>query len=200
MSGTMERIENASQAGCLCPAWLAGFLDLRLRARLHDPDAILGPYVRPGRTVVDLGCGPGFFSVALARLVGPGGSVVAVDLQPRMLARARRNAVAAGTAERILFRRCGPDDLGVTGPVDFVLAFWMLHEVPDPARLLRQVRAVLDPAGRFLLVEPKLHVRAARFRAALAATEAAGFVQLEEPPVALSRAALFSCGPLDRVP
>jgi tRNA A58 N-methylase Trm61 len=192
MSVNTDRIESASRGACVCPAWLAGFLDLRLRARLHDPDAILGPFIRPGQTVMDLGCGPGFFSLALARLVGSAGSVIAVDLQRRMLERTRRNAMAAGVAERVILRRCETCDIGVNERVDFVLAFWMLHEVPDPVRLLRQVRAVLNPTGRFLLVEPKVHVRAAQFRTVLAAAEEAGFVWCDEPPVALSRAALFA--------
>jgi SAM-dependent methyltransferase len=75
-----------------CPYWLAWALDNPLRRWLHNPQKILEGLVQPGQTVLDLGCGPGYFSLALARMVGANGRVVAVDLQPEMLEFVRRRA------------------------------------------------------------------------------------------------------------
>jgi 2-polyprenyl-3-methyl-5-hydroxy-6-metoxy-1,4-benzoquinol methylase len=55
-------------------AWWGGyFIDNRLRRLLHDPERLLGPYVTPGMTVLDVGCGMGWFSIPMAKLVGTQG-------------------------------------------------------------------------------------------------------------------------------
>jgi ubiquinone/menaquinone biosynthesis C-methylase UbiE len=64
----------------------AGHLTHALRRLIHPPGRILGHHICPGDTVLDLGCGPGYFSLPLARMVGPGGTVIAVDVQEEMLA------------------------------------------------------------------------------------------------------------------
>jgi ubiquinone/menaquinone biosynthesis C-methylase UbiE len=173
-----------------CPWWLGYTFDNPLRRALHDPAQILGGLVRDGRTVVDIGCGLGYFSLAMARMVGPRGRVIALDIQAEMLVRARARARRRGMDGVIDFRRCAPDDLGLREPVDFVLAFWMLHEVRDLAGLLAQVRSVLGPSGRLLVVEPKLHVPAARFEETGATIERSGFATVAGPPVRLSRSLL----------
>ncbi|NTU84989.1 MAG: methyltransferase domain-containing protein, partial [Chloroflexales bacterium] len=73
----------------VCPAALAGGLDNRLRRWLQNPRPILEPYVHAGMTALDIGCGPGFFTLELAQLVGPSGRVIAVDLQADMLEKVR---------------------------------------------------------------------------------------------------------------
>jgi ubiquinone/menaquinone biosynthesis C-methylase UbiE len=63
-----------------------------LRRLLQDPDKIVKPYVKEGMVVLDVGCGMGFFSLTLARLVGKTGKVVCVDLQDRMIGGPGRRA------------------------------------------------------------------------------------------------------------
>src|SRR5512138_1264458 len=92
---------NRVMAEPLCSAWLSFTLTNILRRLAHDPVRILGPFVKDGDTVLDVGCGPGFFTVPMARLVGPLGRVVAVDIQEKMLEKARRKAEKAGVADRI---------------------------------------------------------------------------------------------------
>jgi len=68
--------------------------------------------------VADIGCGPGFFTVEMARLVGSRGKVLAVDVQKRMLDILRRRSAEEGVEERIVFHQCGegPDrNSGKTG-------------------------------------------------------------------------------------
>jgi ubiquinone/menaquinone biosynthesis C-methylase UbiE len=69
----------------VCPVERAGSLDSKIRRWLQNPQKILVPYVREEMTVLDIGCGPGLFSVEMARMVGKSGRVIAVDLQEGML-------------------------------------------------------------------------------------------------------------------
>lgn len=71
----------------ICPVERAGHLETRLRRWVQNPEKILSPYVKKGMTVLDMGAGPGFFSIPLARMVGETGHVVACDLQQGMLDR-----------------------------------------------------------------------------------------------------------------
>jgi ubiquinone/menaquinone biosynthesis C-methylase UbiE len=173
-----------------CPWWLAYTFDNRLRRLLHDSAVLFRDLVREGDTVADLGSGLGHFSIGLAGLVGATGKVIAVDLQPEMVRRAARRAERRGLLPRIDFRVCQPERLGLQEPLDFALAFWMVHEVPSPRALLAEVRAALRPTGRLLIAEPKGHVSAQRFEATVERARAAGFAISEAPRVRLSRAVL----------
>jgi len=178
--------------GSLCSAEHAGWLATPLRRLLHDPRRILTGLTAPGETVIDLGCGPGYFTLPLAEMVGPSGRVVAVDLQPAMLERLRLRAEKAGLSDRITLHGCPVDGLGDLPPADAALAFYMVHEVPDVSRFLAEVSGALRPGGRFLLVEPRGHVSASAFSATVSLAEAAGLRALSAPRVRLSRTTLFA--------
>ena len=178
----------------VCPWWLCYSFDNPLRRLFHDPERLLHPYVKPGMTVVDLGCGMGYFTIGLARLTGPEGRVIAVDLQQKMLDALGRRSRRAGVAERIVLHRCRKASLGIEDSADFALAFWMAHEVPGKPRFFGEILALLKPQGRLLLVEPKLHVTRKSLERTVAVCRETGFHVLEEPPVALSRAYLLGRG------
>lgn len=176
----------------VCPWWGGYFIDNWLRRLLHPPERILAPYVTPGTTAMDFGCGMGMFTIALARLVGEHGRVVAVDLQQQMLDVLTKRARRAGVAERITTHRCQADSIGVDGPVDFALAFYSAHEVPDLVGLLGELRACLRAGGKLLVVEPVGHVTRREFDRMVSAAEGVGFKPHEGPAVRLSRAVVFS--------
>jgi ubiquinone/menaquinone biosynthesis C-methylase UbiE len=178
----------------VCPWWLCYSFDNPLRRLFHDPERLLGPYVKTGMTVVDIGCGMGYFTIGLAKLAGPEGKVIAVDLQQQMLDALGRRSRKAGVADRIVLHRCRKESLGVEDPSDFALAFWMAHEVPDKFRFFREILALLKTGGRLLLVEPKYHVTLRSLKQTVAVCRETGFQVLEEPPVALSRAFLLERG------
>jgi ubiquinone/menaquinone biosynthesis C-methylase UbiE len=177
----------------VCPASHAGMLDHPIRRLIQSPKRIVGPYVRADDTVLDIGCGPGYFTRPIARMVGKNGCVVAADLQGEMLAMLRERAEREGLTSRIRFHKTRPEtlELGDLGPFDFVLAFYVVHEVPDAGRFFREVAAVLRPGGMILVVEPAHHVGEREFAEELAAARAAGFAVENGPRVLLSRTALL---------
>ena len=168
----------------LYPDWLR---------RLHQrPTKFLAELVKPGMTVVDIGCGLGFYALELAKMVGQNGRVLAVDFQSEMLNWAEKKARRAGVLDRVEFFRCSQDDLKISEPVDFALSMWVAHEVPDQDRFFSQIRSILKPDGRYLLAEPRFQIKKDLFEALCAQAEAEGLKKISEPKVGASFAALFA--------
>jgi ubiquinone/menaquinone biosynthesis C-methylase UbiE len=182
---------NVNEPARVCPWQQAWTLDNWVRRSLQNPDKIAGKYIKKGQTVLDLGCGPGMFSLAMARMVGEEGMVISVDLQEEMLQILRRKTEDAGLDNRIVLHKSGPDGIGVREKVDFALAFYMVHEVTDKVGFLREVALLLKPNGRFLIVEPKLHVSKSSFEETVEVAESTGLRLISRPKVLLSRAALL---------
>ena len=181
-------------ANRVCPWWLGYLLASPVRRLLQDPHAVLAPYVRPGMTVLEPGPGMGFFTIELARLVGPSGRVIAVDVQPRMTAGLQRRVARSGISERVDARTVSADSLGVAdlaGQVDFILAFAMVHEMPSSSQFFAQAAQVAKPGGQLLLVEPSGHVKTEGFDAELADASRSGFQVVERPTIRRSHAALL---------
>ena len=176
----------------ICPWWLAYTFDNPLRRYFHDPRVILTPYLREGMTAIDLGCGMGYFSRAMAKIVGDTGKVISADLQQEMLSITRKRAEKDGVARRIRFLLAKENNIGFTGQVDFALAFWMAHEVTDARNFFLQVYKILKPAGMLLIAEPKMHVTQARFDEILSCAQDAGFMITATPAIRLSRSVVLS--------
>jgi SAM-dependent methyltransferase len=177
------------------PWWLGFLLVSPLRGLWQDPGKVLAPYVREGMTVLEPGPGMGFFTLELARMVGPRGRVVAVDIQARMLAGLRRRAAQAGVLERLETRLASPDTLGLAdlgGAVDFTLAFGVVHEMPAIEPFFVEVAKASKPGAGLLFAEPAGHVKRPDFEAELQAATRAGFELVERPSIRRSRAAFLS--------
>ncbi len=175
----------------VCPWWFIGSFDNPLRRWIHPPEKILSGLVQTGQAVLDLGCGMGYFTIPLARMVGGYGIVLAVDLQTQMLAGVRRRAERAGMSDRIQLHLAAPEKIGVSGPVDFALAFWMVHEVRYQESFLTGIFDVLKPGGCLMVSEPRLHVRARQFDEMLLTASRIGFRASAAPPVRFSRSILL---------
>ncbi len=169
----------------VCPWWGGYFIDNPLRRWVHNPHAILSPYVTTGMTVLDFGCGMGLFAIALAKLVGETGKVIAVDLQQQMLDVLVKRATCAEVADRIVPHRCAPDSLQLQQSCGFALAFYSAHEAPDQQRLLQEIATLLNTGGQLLVVEPIGHVSAAQFQAMVSTAESLGYLVRERPARAL---------------
>ena len=178
----------------VCPWWLGWVLANPLRRLQHKPEVLLRPYVQPGMTVLEPGPGPGFFTLELARMVGPGGRVIAADVQAGMLRALRRRATRAGLADRIDARLVPANDMrldDVADKVDFVLAFAVVHEMPGAAAMFAQAARALRRGGTLLLAEPSGHVDAATFSDELQAAAQAGLTVVDAPEIRGTRAALL---------
>jgi ubiquinone/menaquinone biosynthesis C-methylase UbiE len=175
----------------VCPWWLAYTFDNPLRRFLHDPDELLSPFVSERMTVADIGCGMGYFTMAMAKRVGPSGAVIAVDLQQKMLDIMGKRAAKAGVAAPIHPVLASEHDIRMRNKVDFVLLFWMVHEVKDAGHFFGQISDVLKEGGKALYVEPRIHVSGSRFREIVEAAWKRGFQINHAPSVRLSRSVLL---------
>ena len=135
--------------GAVFPASASWMLHNPLRHLLHPPGRLvrrLAP--RPGEVVLELGCGPGWFSGRLAHAI-PGGPVLA-DLQPEMIAAARQRARSSPAVV------VDAAELPLRGhSVDAVVLAAVLGEAPSPAGVLQEVARVLRPDGRVLILESR---------------------------------------------
>jgi len=176
--------------GDVCGVDHVKWLDNRIRLFFHDPKRMFREYIRPGDTVVDIGCGPGAFIPGLCDLVGPQGKVVAIDLQEEMLQLCREKARRASMADRVEFHKCEADSLGITLQADFALTFYMVHEAPDPLRLIDQICSLLKIGGFYFLAEPKIHVSEEKYREVVSRCAENGLVVVRESSK-FSRTAVF---------
>ena len=161
------------------------------RGLFHNCKKIFGSYVQPGMTVLDVGCGAGFTSIGLARIVGEKGRVISVDLQQEMLDILQRRVIKAGLADRIQLQRCETNSIGVEETVDFVNAFWMVHEVPDTREFMKQIYSCLKPGGNLLVAEPMFHVSSKTFLEMAATAKDVGLNIIDEPRITFSKSAVF---------
>ncbi|WP_062305521.1 class I SAM-dependent methyltransferase [Alicyclobacillus sendaiensis] len=122
------------------------------RERLLPPDRIIDALEMQGHEdVVDIGAGPGFFALPMARRTK--GTVYAVDLSKEMLAMLGERAAQAGLTH-VQTLEAPADRLPLPAEsVDRALMAFVLHEVPDRIAALGEVRRVLRPGGKFLLLE-----------------------------------------------
>jgi len=166
----------------LCPPLIGYFLISPLRAMLENPKKMFAPFVRPGMTVLDLGCAMGFFSLPLAEMVGETGRVICVDVQQKMLDVLLKRARKKGLLERIHAHLGRFDAIALPdhdGRVDLVTAMYMMHETDDQAAILREIATLLRPGGTVLICEPRGHVTADDFAETLAAAERAGLQRID---------------------
>ena len=178
----------------ICPVERAGSLDNRVRRWLQNPRRIVGPYIEEGMVVLDLGCGPGFFSIEMAEMVGESGRVIASDLQEGMLEKLREKIRGTEFEGRIIVHKCGETRIGVSEDVDFVLAFYVVHEVPNQEAFLNEIGSILKPNGRIFIVEPPFRVSKSAFEETIGKAEKAGFTLVERPRAFLSKAAVLKKG------
>ena len=176
----------------VCPVEYANSLDSRIRKWLQNPKKILTPYVQEGMTVLDIGCGPGFFSIEMAKMVGKTGKVISADLQEGMLQKLSNKIKGTELQERLTLVKCGKDTTNVTDRVDFILAFYMVHEVPEKMSFFRELKNILNEKGQFLLIEPKLfHVSEEEFKSTVAVAEMVGFKLYQGPKLPFSWSAVL---------
>lgn len=176
-------MQNKTSKHDVCSHSHSFVLDNFFRRLFQNPGKIVGDYIKEGDTVIDLGCGPGYFTLDMARMAGPSGKIHAVDLQPEMLEKAARKAEREKLQNRIIFHPCAQDKIGLSETIkaDFILAYYMVHETPDHLKFLTEVKNHLKDNGKFLLVEPKFHVTKKHFARIKDICETIGYRILGSP-------------------
>lgn len=173
----------------------AAHLDTPLRRFLYHPDRLAERYAKTGDRVLDFGCGPGFFTREFAKRVGENGQVFAVDLQEEMLRTVREKMETEGLTSRIVTHRCLPDSISLpeelNGTFDVATTIFVVHEVPDPAKLFREIAKLLRSGGTLFFSEPPFLVSGNEFRKKIAFAEQAGFLQVDRFLFFVNRAAVL---------
>ncbi|MEX5718911.1 class I SAM-dependent methyltransferase [Geodermatophilus maliterrae] len=142
----------------------------REMARLAALSEVYGPVtaawldsagLRPGATVVDVGCGPGDVSLAAAERVGPTGTVLGLDAAPRPLELARARAAAAGL-RNVSFEQADVTRWRPPAPVDAVVGRLILVHLPDPVAQVARLAGTVRPGGVVAFADVALSTRAAQ--------------------------------------
>lgn len=178
----------------VCPVEIAGTLDNRFRRWIQNPKKILGPYIEKGMVVLDIGCGPGFFSIDMAQMVGKSGRVIAADLQEGMLQKIRDKIKGTELEERITLHKCKESKIDVSEHIDFVLLFYMVHEIFNVAAFFSEIVTILKPDGRVFIVEPPFHVSKKAFENIIIKASDAGLTVVERPKLFFNKAAIMKKG------
>lgn len=175
----------------VCPVEISGSLDNRVRRWLQNPKKILSPYIDEGMAVLEVGCGPGFFTFELVRMVRKNGRVVAVDLQEGMLQKLQEKINGSEIENRIILHKCEEDKIGVSGKFDFIFLFYMVHEVPNKEGFLKELESVLKPNGKIYMVEPPFHVSRTDFEETIRKASNAGLIVVERPKLFPNKTAML---------
>ncbi len=178
---------NEEKSKRICPVERAGGLDNSVRRLLQNPQKILKPYIKEGMTVLDLGCGPGFFSTEIAKLLIDSGKVIAADLQEGMLDKVRQKIKGTELEQRIKLHKCLDESIDLTDKVDFVLAFYVIHEIPNQDKLFSELKSILKPNGMIFIIEPKFHVSKESFDSMIDKVTGLGLEIKDKPKVIFSR-------------
>ena len=177
----------------VCSHKHAFWFDIWLRRIFQSPKKIVGEYVKPGNRVADIGCGPGYFSIDMAKMVGITGQVVCIDLQVEMLEMAKKKARKHNVMDRMTFHRSEPGRINIKNTtVDFILAFYMMHETTNPTGFMKEMKEMLDPDGKILVVEPRYHIDQKEYEYMLSQGNEAGLKVIDKPSKKGGRAVLFS--------
>ncbi len=176
------------------PVENASGIDNNYRKFVHNPTKILKNHVKEGMVVLELGCGPGFFTPKIAKMVGPSGKVIAADLQDGMLQIVREKIDGMDIKERVELHKCEEEKIGLSEKVDLVLAFLMMHEVADKRKTLAEIKSILKPDGRLYVLEMIMHPPKSNFEETIDIAHELGFKVAEKPSFLLSRAVIFESG------
>jgi len=175
----------------VCPSEFYSTLDIGLRKYIHDANKMFSPYLKAGQSAADIGCGPGFFSVGLAKIVGESGKVVACDIQESGLDMLTRKIKGTTLESTISVHQSTIHSVGLSSKFDFILNFWMLHEVDEKEKFMAEIQAMMQPESFYMIVEPRFHVPRKAFQKEVEIALNAGLKAVGHPKIWMSRSVVF---------
>jgi len=173
-----------------CPWWLCFTFDNPVRNLFQNPYKILNGYINPGDTVLDIGPGMGYFTFPISQMSGPDGKVIALDIQEGMLKRLEKK-VFKNRITNISIKLYDGSRFALEEKFDFILLFWMYHEVNNKTVFIKEIESVMKPGAKILIAEPKIHVDKRKFDESVKLFTDGGFKISGEPHISLSRAVLL---------
>ncbi len=144
-------------------------LDSRLRRIMQNPHKILKKYIQPEMTVLDLGCGTGYFTLELAKLVGLGGKVVAIDVQSGMLDLLKQKIQGTELTKQIE----------------------IFQEIKYIDKIISELSTIVKSETQILISEQKFHVSKQTFELIIKKMENNGYKVVEKPKIFLSRTVIM---------
>jgi len=165
---------------------VAGLLDSKFRKLFHNPEKILKPYIKKNMTALDFGCGPGVFSIEIAKLMEGTGKVISVDMQEGMLEIIKRKIAGKIYEKNIVLHKCTQNSINVKDNIDFLLLFYVVHEVPNKENMFDEILPLINKNGLIMIVEPGL-LSAEEFNRIINLVKAKGFQEHEKLKIMLSK-------------
>lgn len=127
-------------------------------------------------------------------MVGATGRVIACDVQQGMLDNIRDKISGTVLEERITLHKCEEYAIGLSESVDFILLFYMVHEVRNKAEFFAELGTILRASGKILIAEPPFHVSTSAFNRTVDMARDVGFVDVEGPHLLFSKTVILKKG------
>lgn len=169
----------------------ANALDSKFRHLFQTPKNIVSKYIKPGMTVLDLGCGTGYFTAAIAKQLNGSGKVVAADVQQGMLDILSKKIERGNYKQQIEIYHCNEHNLKLKEKFDFILAFYSFHEMEYLESIIKELREISKPETKILIAEQKFHVPKMKFHSFVEKMKLNKFKIIERPKIFFSRAVVM---------
>jgi ubiquinone/menaquinone biosynthesis C-methylase UbiE len=183
----MNNIQNTH----LHPLEKARFLESRFRLLVQNPRKILKKHIRPNMTVLDLGCGTGYFTLEIARLLNKRGKVIATDVQKGMLEILKQKLINCDLQLQIQIHNNAENNLNIAEKVDFIFAFYSFHEMKYIDNIISEFAKIVKSDTKILISEQRFHVSKYMFNSIIQKMTNSGFEICDRPRIFLSRTVIM---------
>jgi len=166
----------------------AKWLNHKFRKIVHPPQEIVKKYIAANSRVLDMGCGPGYFTNEFAAMLNENGVVIASDIRQEMLDIVKSRILETPYGNRVEYLLVKDNKFELQKPVNLVFAFFVIHQVPDRIHFIDHAYKALDSKGLFYVSVPKIMVSKKEFEKIVKNIIDGGFVIVDRPKVFFGRA------------